>query len=158
MNKSSSNKQLHAIVVGNSTDEFVRHTIDLLTDYDVEFVRSDDVYLAVGRMAKNASANGLVIGRLEKLAGEQGQFFHIANKNGFSCCCLADGNVTQNQITAAAETAAFLINEPAQLAELLTRLLSGSLGSSLKENQQTSAFIKNEPLLTQAELDALLGI
>ena len=161
MKKSSSNQYLSVIVVGNRTDGFVRYVMDLLSDYGIEFVRCDDVYSAVGRLAKDTRGDILVVGRLEQLSREQGRLFHITSKNGGTCCCLADTGSAQKylQALAAIETEAFVINEPEEIKELITRLFAGTLARSprKKENNKASAFNKEDFLTTKAEMDALLG-
>lgn len=161
MAKFDSNLQLHAIVVGSTADEFVRHTMDLLGENSVKFVLCRDVYSAAGQLAKNQSREVLIIGRLSQLSREQGRFFNIACENGHTCCCLADGDLAQRrkQILAAMKTGSFVINEPAELGEILMKLLTDSSACSSEENEnnRASAFIKDEFLTTKAELDALLG-
>ena len=162
MAKAGSNLPLQVIVVGSSADEFVRHTMDLLGDYGLEFVLRDDVYSAVGELAKSESRNVLVIGRLGQLSREQGRLFHMARENGYTCCCLADADLVRKrkQIFAAIETGAFVINEPAKIREVVTKLLAGSGNCSpgKKANDRATIPIKAEFLTTKAELDALLGV
>lgn len=161
MEKFGSSTQLYAMVVGSSADEFVRHTMNLLGDCGVEFVLCEDVYLAVGELAKNTLGKTIVIGRLEQLSREQGRFFQKVSENGF-CCCLADTNSARKrkQILAAMEAGAFVINEPAEIGEVITRFVAGGLASSSekKGNNGASAFIKDEFLTTKAERDALLEV
>ncbi len=162
MAKAGYNLRLQVIVVGNSADEFVRHTINLLGDCGVEFVLCNDVYSAVGELAKSESRNVLVIGRLGQLSREQGRLFHMACENGYACCCLADADLVRKrkQIFAAIETGAFVINEPAKIREVVTKLLTGSGNCSpgKKGNDRTAVPIKAEFLTTKAELDALLEV
>jgi len=149
-------------VVGSSADEFIAHTINLLGDYGLEFVLCDDVYSAVGELAKSKSRNVLVIGRLGQLCKEQGRLFHMACENGYACCCLADADLVRKrkQIFAAIETGAFIINEPAEIREVVTKLLAGGGDCSprKKANDKATASIKAEFLTTKAELDALLEV
>lgn len=159
----SSNVQLRAIVVGSSTDDFVQYTANLLEDYDIEFAHCGDVYSAVGELAKSISGNVLAIGRLEQLSREQGRFFHIASDKGIWCCCLVDGSLIKRhrylgpELTAN-QAAVSVINEPAQIEQVITRLLADNLASSpCKKENKSSDFIKDEFLTTKAELDALLG-
>jgi len=164
MENSSSAGQLLAIVVGSSTDDFVRHATDLLEDYGVKLVRCDDVYSAVGELAKSTDGSVLVIGRLEQLSKEQGRLFHIVSKKGIFCCCLADRNSAQMQrcfgrpelVEKAAEV--FVINEQGQVEKVITKLVADNLAMSLCRKKNRSAeFIKDDFLTTKAELDALLG-
>ena len=162
MEKFGSNTQLQAIIVGSCTDEFVRCTMNLLGDYDIDFVRCEDVYSAVGELAKNNyDGNVLVIGTFEQLSREQGRFFQKAREKGLACCCLADKNSAskRKQVAAAIETGAFVINEPAEIAEVVTKLLisNSTSPSGKKGNNKASAFNEDEFLTTKAERDALLG-
>lgn len=160
--KAGSNLPLQVIVVGSSADQFVLHTTNLLGDCGLEFVLCDDVYSAVGELAKSESRNVLVIGRLGQLCKEQGRLFHMACENGYACCCLADADLVRKrkQIFAAIETGAFVINEPEKIREVVTKLLAGSGNGSpeKKANERTTIPIKTEFLTTKAELDALLGV
>ncbi len=161
--ESNSNQQLYTIVVGSPADDFVRHTISVLGEYELEYVLCDNVYLAVGRLAKNTRRNVLVIGRLEQLSREEGRFFSRMEGIGLFCCCLAGGGSDRRrrrQILAATQAGAFVVNEPAEIGEIIIKLLAGSLALSLemKGRSGPSAFIKDEFLTTRAELDALLGV
>lgn len=162
MKESNSNRQLYTIVVGSSTDEFVRHTIGVLGNYEVEYALCDNVYLAVGRLAKNTRRNVLVIGRLEQLSREEGRFFSRIDGKGLFVCCLAGGDSARRrkQISAAMQAGALVVNEPAEVGEIIIKLLAGSLALSLemKGHSGHSALIKDEFLTTRAELDALLGV
>ncbi len=160
--KAGSNLPLQVIVVGSSADQFVRHTTNLLGDSGIEFVLCDDVYSAVGELAKTESRNVLVIGRLGQLSKEQGRLFHMACENGYTCCCLADADLVRKrkQIFTAIETGAFVINEPAEIGQVVTKLLAGGADCppGKKANDRATAPIKAEFLTTKAELDALLGV
>jgi len=153
-----SNLQLQVIVVGSSTDELVHRTMNSLGDHGVEYILCDDVYSAVGELAKNESGNVLVIGRLGQLSREQGRFFQMACENGYNCCCIADRELVRKrkQILTAIEAGAFVINEPAEIGEIVTKL---SQDSTPEKNRYDKApkFIKNEFVTTKAELNALLG-
>jgi hypothetical protein len=160
--QTDSNLPLQTIVVGSSADQFVAHTINLLSDCGVEFVLCDDVYSAVGELARTETASALVVGRLGQLSPEQGRLFHMACEKGYTCCCLADANSVRKrkQILTAVETGAFIINEPAEIREVVTKLLAGGRDCppGKKTNDRATASIKAEFLTTKAELDALLGV
>ena len=161
MEKFGSGRQLYAIVVGKSDGEFVGYAMGLLGDYDIEFVLCEDIYAAVGRLAKSTGGNVLVIGRFGQLNREKGRFFQKVSKRGLTCCCLAEAGSgrEQKQVLSATKTGAFVINEPVQLEEVVTKLLTDSSVSSSgkKRSGKVSAFDKNEFLTTRAEMDALLG-
>ena len=156
MKKSNFNQNLHAIVVGSSTDEFIYYTLKVLSNYEVDFVVCENVYPAVGHLARNTGRNVLVIGRFGQLNREKGRFFHIAGEKGSLCCCLAEACSAQNQ-KAAAGTGIFFINEAAEIKGVVEKLLAKSLSCS-PENNRTSFSVKKDFPVTKAELDALLGV
>ncbi len=161
MKKSSSNQHLRTVVVGSCADEFIRYTTGLLDNYGVEPVICEDIYQAVGWLAKNDCENVFVVGRFEQLSREKGRFFEKVSENGFSCCCLAEGYTVENQkqILAAKGKGVFVINEPAEVEEVVTRLLAGGLAySPAGGRNKASAFNRNKFVTTKAELDALLGV
>jgi len=158
MAKLDSDLQLQVIVVGSSTDELVHRTMNSLGDHGVEYILCDDVYSAVGELARNESGNVLVIGRFGQLSREQGRFFHMACDNGYTCFCIADRELVRKrkQILTAIEAGAFVTNEPAEIGEVVTKLLQGS-SPEKKGSGKTPKSIKDEFVTTKAELDSLLG-
>ncbi|MCK4752551.1 MAG: hypothetical protein KAS75_03830 [Planctomycetes bacterium] len=154
MKKTNSNQCLHAIVVGSSGDEFIRHTLNLLSSYDIEHVLFEDIYRAFSWLLRDGQEDVLVVGRVERLNKEEGRFLQKVSDRGFSCCCFADKYLAQKQgqVSAAQEKGAFVINEPAEVEDIIKKLLAGSRDS------KASTFNKDEFLTTKAELDALLGI
>lgn len=86
----------------------------------------------------------------------------MACEKGYTCCCLADVDLVRKrkQILTAIETGAFIINEPAEIREVVTKLLAGrrDCPPRKKTNDRATASIKAEFLTTKAELDALLGV
>jgi len=157
-----SNLPLLVILVGGLKDGFVRRAKNTLERLGVEFVLCDNVYSAVGDLAKIESTNVLIIGRLGLLSKEQGRFFHMARVKGYRCCCLADKDLVYNQklILKAIESGAYLIDKPAEIEEVLMKLLAGGdiRSSAEKENRRASGFRKDEFRTTKAELDALLEV
>jgi len=163
MRKFDSNTQPQAIIVGNHSDKFVRHTTNVLDEHEVEFVLCKDIYSAVGWLTRNNyDGEVFVIGRLEQLSSEQGKFFQKANEKGVSCCCFADANSARRykHILAATKTGVFIINEPAEVQGVISKLLANNSGSSPegKVDNKSSRFMRNEFLTTKAELDALFGV
>jgi hypothetical protein len=160
--KGNSNLPLLVILVGGLADEFVRQAKDILERLGVEFVLCDNIYSAVVDLAKRESPNTLIIGRVGLLSKEQGRFFHIARVKGYKCCCLADRDLLRRQkiILKAIESGAYLIDKPAEIEEVLMKLLAGGKipFSGKKENRRASGFLKDEFLTTKAELDALLEV
>jgi len=181
----SSGLQLQAVVVGGSSDEFVRCVMGLAGGYGIESVRCEDVYSAVGRMAERPGARGVVIGRLGELGREDGRVFEIARRNGFACCCLVDKGLAEKRraVLAAMEAGAFVVTEAMQIDEVLMDLSGGGArgaeeqgggksrallrevmgkilgvgGAGSPGNNKASSFLKDEFRTTKAELDALLG-
>lgn len=161
MKEFRSNNLANAIVVGDSADEFVRYTVNLLGGCGIEFVHCEDVYSAVVKSAGEESKNTLVVGRFEELNREQGRFFHKANERGFVCCCLANGDFVrrQKQILAAIITGAFIVNEPSEVEGIVTDMLSGEPACPCgKRKDKKSAFNRDKFLATEAELEALLEV
>ena len=162
MSKGDSNLPLLVILVGGLADGFVRQAKNILERLGVEFVLCDNVYSAVGDLAKIESRNVLIIGRVGLLSKEQGRFFHIARVKGYRCCCLADRDLVGRQklILKAIESGAYLIDKPAEIEEVLMKLLAGGKirFSGEKENRRASGFLKDEFRTTKAELDALLEV
>jgi hypothetical protein len=162
VSKGDSDLSLLVILIGALEDEFVRHTMNLLERLGVEFVLFDNVYSAVGDLAKRESRNVLIIGRIGLLSEEQGRFFHIARAKGYRCCCLADRDLVGRQklILQAIESGAYLIEKPAEIEEVLMKVLAGGkvCSSGEKENRRASGFLKDEFRTTKAELDALLEV
>jgi len=155
MKKISSSSPLWAIIVGNLGDEFVSYTEQLLNSYRVEAVICEDIYSAVCKLTINRGKDILVIGRIEHMSVEKGRFFDKAQKNNVSCCCLVNKVSQGQQVLMAKEKGAFVVNGPEQLKELVTEMVSD--GEALK-NKRSTTFDKDEFAMTQAELDALLGI
>ncbi len=162
MSKGDSNLPLQVVLIGGLADDFVRQTMNLLERLGVEFVLFDNVYSAVGDLAKRESPDTLIVSRIGILSKEQGRFFHIARAKGYRCCCLADRDLVGRQklILQAIESGAYLIEKPAEIEEVLMKVLaSGKVCSSgEKENRRASGFLKDEFRTTKAELDALLEV
>ena len=162
MSKGDSNLPLLVILVGGLADEFVRQTKNILERLGVESVLCDNVYSAVGDLAKRESRNVLIIGRIGLLSKEQGRFFHIARVKGYRCCCIVDRDLVRKRklILDAIESGAYIIDKPAEIEKVLMKFLAGGKirFSGEKENRRASGFLKDEFLTTKAELDALLEV
>jgi hypothetical protein len=162
VSKGDYNLPLLVILVGGLKDEFVRLTKNLLERLGVEFVLCDNVYSAVGDLAKRENRNVLIIGRVGLLSKEQGRFFHIARVNGYRCCCIVDRDLVRKRklILDAIESGAYLIDKPAEIEEVLMKVRADGkvCFSGEKENRRASGFLKDEFLTTKAELDALLEV
>jgi hypothetical protein len=150
------------MLIGGLTDQLVRQAGNILERLGVEFVICDNVYSAVGDLAKRETRDVLVISRIGLLSKEQGRFFHIARVKGYRCCCLVDRDLVcrQKLILKAIESGAYLIDKPAEIEEVLTKVLEGrkSCLSGEKEKRRASGFLKDEFRTTKAELDALLEV
>ena len=162
MSKGDSNLPLLVILIGGLEDEFVRQTKNILERLGVESVLCDNVYSAVGDLAKRESRDVLIIGRIGLLSKEQGRFFHIARVKGYRCCCIVDRDLVRKRklILDAIESGAYLIDKPAEIEEVLMKFQAGDkiCLSGEKENRRASGFLKDEFLTTKAELDALLEV
>lgn len=181
MTELASTFRLQVLVVGGSSDDFVRGVMNLLDGNGIDYTGCADVYSAVVRMARGAG--GVVIGHLGELGREQGRLFDIARENGFACCCFADKDLASRprEILAAIENGAFVVAEVAQVENVLMELSGGAddgspverhvstertgiegvvdklLGGDPAEKSKALSFLKDEFATTKAELDALLG-
>jgi hypothetical protein len=162
VSKGDSNLPLLVILVGGLKDEFVRQTKNILERLAIEFVLCDNIYSAVGDLAKRESRNVLIIGRIGLLNKEQGRFFHISRVKGYRCCCIVDRDLVRKRklILDVIESGAYLIDKPAEIEEVLMKLLTGGKIrlSGERENRRASDFLKDEFLTTKAELEALLEV
>ena len=162
MNNSDFKRRLQAVVVGNSSDDFIDYAAGLLGGYNVDFVVCRDVYSAAARLAGNKGGDIVVIGRLGRLIKEQGRLLEKISEKDLACCCLAEGNSERDrrQIEQATARDAFVINKAAQLEEVMTKLLERGLvfSSEKKKNFNAAGFNRDEFACTKAELDALLGV
>jgi len=151
---------LQAVIVGRPGDKFVGYITDLLGEYKIELFHCEDIYMTVAWLAKNSyNGNVLVIGRLEQLAAEEGKFLQKASKNGLLCCCLANINSSSEQLTAARQTGACIIDEQAKIAETVSRLLADRTQQLEKrQNNTAEIFNKDEFAVTRTELNALLNM
>ena len=149
--------QMQAVVVGNSSDEFIRHTTNVLGNYELEFSVCPDVYQAVSRLAKT-NGNVLIVGRVEQLSRENGRFFRIAGKKKARCCCLTETNSARQYLRSLSMigTDAFVINEPAEIEDVLARLLQARDPSVAALSDKPRA-MNRDIRLTNEELGALLG-
>jgi hypothetical protein len=185
--KRTSRAASKALIIGDPDDEFVRRAVRVLGESHVEFAFCDSVYAAVGELAKRQWANILVIGRLGEMAMERGRFFRIAAERGLACCCLADGDLgrRRSRILDALESGAFIINQPAEVKDVLMQLSAEGADCPCKveenasrsrgiervvttfighakartpgRNQNGRALISHDFVTTKDELDALLG-
>lgn len=161
MEEFGDNNMANAIVVGDSADEFVRYTLNLLSGCGVDFVRCNDIYSAVVKSAGKESGNTLVVGRFEELCREQGRFFQKAYESGFICCCLANGEFIRRrkQVLAAVRRGAFIVNEQSEVEVIVKDLLLAESGCLWpKRKDRRSALNKDTFLATEAELEALLEV
>jgi len=175
---------LKAIIVGGSSDDLVRRVADIPGRHGIEGVRCDDVYSAVAKVGEGPG--GVVIGRLGELGREDGRFFDIARAYGFVCCCFVDKDVAgrRREILAAMERGAVVVTELKELEEMLMKLarsrdgceageqggggegrgignvvekILGDGGAGPSGVSKGSSFRKDDFLVTNDELDALLG-
>jgi hypothetical protein len=162
VSKGDFNLPLLVILIGSLEDVFVRQTNNILERLGVESVLCDNVYSAVGDLAKIENRNVLIIGRVGLLSKEQGRFFHIARMKDYGCCCIVDRDLVRKRklILDAIESGAYVIDKPPEIEEVLMKFLAGDKihHSGEKENRRTSGFLKDEFLTTKAELDALLEV
>lgn len=161
VNKVGFNRNLHAVIIGGANDDFVCFTKSVFGDYEIEFVLCEDIYAAIGYLAKSMQDNVLVIGRYEQLSGEGGRFFEKINEKGFYCCCLLNRDSEQKQIDTTKNNSVFIVNECDEISRVIVELLPSSLSQGAQEKKSSGSeargiFDKNKFSPTDAERDALL--
>ena len=175
--------QLQAIVVGGSSDEFVRSASNLLDSSSLAIIPCPDVYASVPGLRE--APGGIVVGRFEELCKEDGRFFDIARAYGFACCCFVDEAFAGNrrELATAMERGVFIVTEIEEIEEVLAgfsgpgnahepegrndaeqgligNVVEKILGDTTPQRSKPrakSGFSKDKFSMTQAELDALLG-
>jgi len=175
--------QLQAIVVGGSSDDFVRSASNLLDSCNFAIIPCPDVYSSVPGL--HEGPGGVVVGRFEELCKEDGRFFDIARAYGFACCCLVDDAFAGNrrELVKAMERGVFIVTEIEEIEEVLAgfsgpgnahepkgrndaeqglvrNVVEKILGDTAPQRSKPrakSGFSKDKFSMTQAELDALLG-
>lgn len=155
------NRCLYAIVVGSSSDDFAAYATRVLGEYDIDYVRCDDVYSAAAQLAKCKHGNILVTGQLGRLIKEQGRLVEKISEKGMVCCCLEQNcQAKSRQIEQVKKTGAFVIKKAVQLEEVITKLLERdpAFSSEKKIISKATAFNGNEFACTKAEINALLEV
>jgi len=158
MKESSFNLSVRVIVVGNETDSFTRYVTNLLGDHNIEFFLCQDVYDTISKILKNTNSDTVVIGRLMQLSRAGESFFSKISENGTLCCCFADSD-SPRKLTAARQAGAFILNRLTDIDWIVTQLLESDYSgiSEEKINENEYSFNKEDFLITQREIDALLG-
>ena len=159
MEEKSTKGNFRAIIVGSLADSFVQYSMDLLDNYEIEFILCEDVYWAVGQLSKNNRKNALIIGRYEQLNREKGRFFEIASKADCICCCFTDSvsGFEQEQMSVLNKDRAFVVSNENDIEKEVLKLLAPNSSRSFERGKNGSSFNKNNFLTTQDELNALLG-
>jgi len=159
--KSNTSHQLRVLVVGDSCDEFIRFVMSVLCDYSVDFEHVTDVYQAMGRLAKNAFEDGVVVGRFEELGLENGRFFEKAGEMSLECCCFAAADFSKQaeRVSIAGGGHVSVITETQQLERMLAGLFAGgSVFSADRKVKDSSDFSQQRFITTEAERKALLEL
>jgi len=149
-----------AMVVGSSTDRLIGHTVNLLDEFEIDFIECDDVYSAVCELARNAhEPNIFIIGRFEQLNRENGRFFDIARRYSHSCCCLVGSSSKYERLLELMQSGIFVASEPQQIRRLLSNLLLTGYRRPLtkKAAVKAAAFNREKFAATKAELEVLFG-
>jgi len=153
----NSGREPFVIIVGDPCGEFVRATIRLAQQYEVEAVPCEDVYSAVAVMAGAGGRQALVVGMMQDLAKEDSQFFRIARANALRCCCVIDRGLAAGSrgVLAALQGGAALVGSGPEVDAVFTDWLSNGSGRTAR---MTLRDLTDEDLrATEAELSALLG-
>ena len=145
------------MVVGSLTDEFVKQTAGMLGGGGIECVVCEDVYSAVGVLARGQDGGFLVVGRFEELSKERGRFFRIAGERGCRCCCVVDGELVRwrKELLAAVQEGTFFAEDAAQVQEMVNKQLVSDIGLRVRLSGALG-FIKDGSIVTEEELRALL--
>ena len=157
VDKPKANLQLRVIVVGDCADEFIRDTLRVLDEYEVDVQLCRDIYDAAGACAANGLARGVVIGRLDELAREQGRFLRIVREGGLACYCLTDIGTKQKrkELTAALASGVSVISDAAEAGGVVGKLLASQTPGQSETTGEMN-FV-TDIAATRAQLDALLG-
>ena len=141
-----------ALVIGSRRDHFVERCIDILSDKGIDYQHCDDVYDAYSKFTSGlCREKSLVIGRLANLARENGRFLIKTARRGSLCCCLA-GEQSDDRLletVGRSDIEAFIISRADEVAEVIDKLTG--------TDAHGSARCENGPLLSEAEIDALLS-
>ncbi len=151
---------LQAVLVGKESDEFIRYVRSVLEDFEVRHLVCEDVYTAVGRLAKLEGADVLVVGRFEDLSKKGGRFFEMARQRRYICCCYVEGEriFRGKGVFEAAQAGALILQKPSQAEQVISKLLARAVGSSIEKEagENVSGLIADEFRLSEGELEALL--
>jgi hypothetical protein len=131
------------LLVGNPNGLHIRYLTDLLRSYDIEPVFCENVYSAVGHLAGSGHKNGFIFGQFEQLNRHDGEFFRIAERYGFLCCCLTE------RVVPAEKDGVTIIKKVEEAGAVLAKFLDKSTSSG--------DFDKGKFRITKAEVDALFG-
>jgi hypothetical protein len=145
------------IVVGDPCSEFVRATVRLAREFEVEAMQCDDVYSAVAATARAAGRRALIVGAMRELAREGSRFFQIARLNTWRCCCLLEkGPVTgSGGMLTALRAGASIVGDAREVRPILKEWLAED---TRRGARRSLCDLADEDLrATEAELSALLG-
>jgi len=145
------------VVVGGPCSEFVRTTVRLAREYEIEAVQCDDVYSAVAATAQAVGRPALVFGQMRDLARENGRFFEIAAANATCCCCVLEegGAMCREGILPAVRAGASILGHADQMRGVLEQWLADSRRRSPRG--RLGDLFSEDLRATEAELRALLG-
>jgi hypothetical protein len=145
------------VVVGDPCSEFVQAVLRLAKESQVEAVRCEDVYSAVGAAARAGGRRLFVVGAMRDLAREQGRFFQIAEANGQRCCCLVDHDpaLDAGEMLAAIRSGACVVGDAKEVGGILKDWLMD--GGRRPRHADPGELMEDDLRATEAELIALLG-
>jgi hypothetical protein len=144
------------LLIGNPSDKFLTDTADLLKKYSLGSAHCDNVYSAVGWLARRDYPAVLVFGRFEQLCVERGRFFEIASEKTISCCCFSQPGWAPSSMAGRGNLT--VITQFSEIENVIANFLAKASASLLKVKapEGFSKFIKDEFLITRQERDALL--
>ena len=157
MVEGDSSPDLGLIAIGDAKDVPNQDAVRLADEYELELTVCEDVYSAVAALAARTGKRFLIVGRLRRLASEDGLFFQVAARNGARCLCVleTDRAPDRGEVLAALGAGAQVVGRVEDVRAILEEWLSrNDCDDDLPVGRSRAI---EEFRTTDAELDALLG-
>lgn len=148
------------MLIGSRADEFVEHANKLMRRHEVRPLFYENIYAAVIDIVDcGQEEHRLILGRLEVLEREDGQFFRIAYSRGFICCCYAETNSLRKYLQSISGITAYAIvfNSTGDLDIFVEKYLNGECSQIEQQTFRKPIAGGSECLPTSEEIDVLLG-
>jgi len=152
-----SGQQVHVIIIDSSADEFVRRTLKLVSDCEIDYELCPDIYSAAAQLVTNHKRNIFIIGRFEALNKEAGWIFRKADEGDVCCCCLACSAASRRKAAAFKGAGIFVVSELEDVeAEVMKVLQTGFAFAPRIGKRSSVVFNREQFAASRAEIDALL--